>query len=138
MTYTIDISSAISNTRVQGTGFWGNDFSSKEELKSILNEYLFSMDEDEIIRLHFSCAKTKEAMKSYGDAEAAKGNNINVFDLLSIAKKDKFHGIYIYYRPGGWIDNNGTFKYIIEKGEKLYPQYNKKLIPILIELGIVL
>lgn len=58
--------------------------------------------------------------------------------MAVIARKDKFKDITIYYLPNGWYDDNGVFKFILEKGEEIMPQYGKKLTNILRELGIQL
>lgn len=58
--------------------------------------------------------------------------------LLLLQKKDKFNGITVYYVPCGWIDDKGTFKFILEKNGKTTPQYDKKLSAILSDIGIEL
>lgn len=77
-------------------------------------------------------------MKEFGNNLAAKGQNINLFSLAAIARKDKFKDITIYYLPNGWYDDKGVFKFVLEKGEEIMPQYGKKLTNILRELGVQL
>ena len=135
--YTVYINAANSEDGLYGTGFFGEDFSTKEELNALFRKYV--PKKNVVTKLHFSLASTTKAIKDYGDAEAAKGNNINIFALSAIAKKDKYYGINIYFLPCGWIDDKGTFKFVLETANgEIHPQYNKKLSIILSELGIVL
>lgn len=134
MKYTINISAADPRDGIVGPGGLGAFFSSVEDLKAIFKKYITR--KDMVVRITISSAETTYAIKEYGDNLAAKGQNIYLFALAAIAKKDKFSGIRIYYRPGGWYDKNGEFKFILKRGDKTIPQYNKKLAPILRELGV--
>lgn len=134
MKYTINISAADFKDGLFGTGFLGECFSSLEDLKTIFKKY--GPKKNITTKITISSAETISTIKDYGNSLAAKGENINLFALAAIAKKDKFNGIKIYYLPGGWYDENGEFKFILEKGDKIIPQYNKKLVSILRELGV--
>lgn len=136
MKYTINIKAVDFKDGLFGTGFFGEDFSSVEELKTIFREY--GPKKNVVTKITISSAETTSAIKDFGNNLAAKGQNINLFSLAVIARKDKFKDIAIYYLPNGWYDNNGVFKFILEKGEKIIPQYGKKLTNILRELGIQL
>lgn len=136
MKYTINISAADSKDILFGTGFFGEDFSSIEELKTIFRKY--GPKKNVVTKITIYSAETTSALKEFGNAQAAKGQNINLFSLAAIARKDKFRDIIIYYLPDGWYDDNGTFKFILEKGDKIVPQYGKKLSNVLRELGIQL
>lgn len=136
MTYTINISAADPKEFIFGTGFFGEEFSSKEDLKNIFRKYI--PKNNTVVKLTFSSAETTSKIKSFGNKLAAEGKNINIFALASIIKKDKFKGIKIYYVPCGWIDDNGTFKFILENDGKITPQYDKKLLAILSDIGIEL
>lgn len=136
MTYTINISAADPKEFIFGTGFFGEEFSSKEDLKNIFKKYI--PKNNTVVKLTFSSAETTSKIKSFGNKLAAEGKNINIFALASIIKKDKFKGIKIYYVPCGWIDDNGTFKFILENDGKITPQYDKKLLAILSDIGIEL
>lgn len=136
MTYTINITPADPKDIIFGTGFLGETFSSKDELKAIWRKYI--PKKDIITKLTFSSAETTAKIKAFGDKLAAKGENINLFSLAAIARKDKFNNIAIYYLHRGWIDNNGTFKFILERNNEVIPQYDKKLTTILSDLGIEL
>lgn len=136
MTYTINITAADPTEFIFGTGFLGETFSSKDELKAIWRKCI--PKKDIITKLTFSSAETTAKIKAFGDKLAAKGENINLFSLAAIARKDKFNNIAIYYLHRGWIDNNGTFKFILERNNEVIPQYDKKLTTILSDLGIEL
>lgn len=132
MKYTINIKAADFKDGLFGTGFFGEDFSSVEELKTIFREY--GPKKNVVTKITISSAETTSAIKDFGNNLAAKGQNINLFSLAVIARKDKFKDITIYYLPNGWYD--GVFKFVLEKGEET--QYGKKLTNILRELGIQL
>lgn len=136
MKYTVNIKAADFKDGLFGTGFFGEDFSSVEELKAIFRKY--GPKKNVVTKITISSAETTSAIKEFGNNLAAKGQNINIFSLAAIAKKDKFKDIVIYYLPGGWYDDKGVFKFILEKGEKIVPQYGKKLTDILRELGVQL
>lgn len=136
MKYTVNIKAADFKDGLFGTGFFGEDFSSVEELKAIFRKY--GPKKNVVTKVTISSAETTSAMKEFGNNLAAKGQNINLFSLAAIAKKDKFKTIVIYYLPGGWHDDKGVFKFVLEKGEEIMPQYGKKLTNILRELGVQL
>lgn len=134
MEYTINITAADPTEFIFGTGFLGETFSSKCDLKAIFRKYITKRDT--IFKLTFSSAETTAKIKAIGNELAARGENINLFTLAAIASKDKFNDITIYYLPCGWIDDNGTFKFFLERNNNITPQYNKKLSAILSDLGI--
>lgn len=124
-----------------GTGFVGAEFSTKKELLQLLREYA-TIEKDgvrywrEYIKLSFSLASTISSIKEEGNRQARENGVVNLFTTCLAAKKDPFYGIHIYYRPAGWLDENGNiFKFVVEKGKKLTPNYGK-LSNILKELGI--
>lgn len=124
-----------------GTGFMGEEFSTKKELIELLYKYA-TIEKDGIhywrkyIKLSFSLASTVSSIKEEGNRQAKENGVVNLFTACLAAKKDPFYGIHVYYRPAGWLDENGNvFKFVVEKGEELTPNYGK-LSSILKELGI--
>ena len=124
-----------------GTGFLGEEFSTKKELCELIRKYV-TIEKDgvrywrEYIKLSFSLASTISSIKEEGNRQAKKNDVVNLFTACLAAKKDPFYGIHIYFRPAGWLDENGNvFKFVVEKGEELTPNYGK-LSNILKELGI--
>ena len=124
-----------------GTGFIGEEFSTKKELTDLLRKYA-TIEKDgvrywrEYIKLSFSLASTISSIKEEGNRQAKENGVVNLFTACFAAKKDPFYGIHIYYCPAGWLDENGNvFKFVVEKGEKLTPNYGK-LSSILKELDI--
>lgn len=134
MAYTINIKAADFKDSFFGTGFFGETFSSIDDLKKIFREH--GPKKNVVTELTFSTAETTSRIKSLGNRLAAEGKNINIFALAAIQRKDKFNGITIYYLPNGWIDDKGTFKFVLDINNNLVPQYNKKLKAILLDLGM--
>lgn len=134
MTYTINIQAADPKEFIFGTGFFGETFSSKDELKAIFKKYV--PKKNIVVKLTFSSAETTAKIKDFGDRLAAEGKDINLFALAAIAQKDEFNDIAIYYVPCGWKDDKGTFKFILERKDEVIPQYDKKLCAILSDLGM--
>ena len=93
MKYTINIKAADFKDGLFGTGFFGEDFSSVEELKTIFREY--GPKKNVVTKITISSAETTSAIKDFGNNLAAKGQNINLFSLAVIARKDKFKDITI-------------------------------------------
>lgn len=124
-----------------GTGFLGAEFSTKKELTELLYKYA-TIEKDgkrywrQYIKLSFSLASTISSIKEEGNRQAKENGVVNLFTVCLAAKKDPFYGIHIYYRPAGWVDKDGNiFKFVVEKGKELTPNYGK-LSNILKELGI--
>ena len=121
-----------------GTGFMGEEFSTKKELLELLRKYAFIKKDGvrywpKYIKLSFSLASTISSIKEEGNRQAKENGAVNLF---TASKKDPFYGIHIYFRPTGWLDENGNvFKFMVEKGEELTPNYGR-LSNILKELGI--
>lgn len=124
-----------------GTGFMGEEFSTKKELLELLRKYAFIKKDGvrywpKYIKLSFSLASTISSIKEEGNRQAKENGAVNLFTACLAAKKDPFYGIHIYFRPTGWLDENGNvFKFMVEKGEELIPIYGR-LSNILKELGI--
>lgn len=124
-----------------GTGFMGAEFSTKKELTELLRKYATIKKNGirywrQYIKLSFSLASTISSIKEEGNRQAKENGVVNLFTACLAAKKDPFYGIHIYYHPAGWVDENGNvFKFAVEKGKELTPNYGK-LSNILKELGI--
>lgn len=121
-----------------GTGFMGAEFSSIDELRSLLHKYAtFEKDGKrywrEEIKMSFSLQSSVQAFKAEGDRQAKENGFVNLFSIGARLRKDPFHGIEIIYRPSRWIDEDGdTFAFILIKGDEVIPQ-KKKLRDILRE-----
>ena len=122
-----------------GTGFMGEEFSTIDELRSLLHKYAtFEKDGKsywrEEIKMTFSLQSSVQAFKAEGDRQAKENGVVNLFSCMA---KDPFRKISIIYRPSRWIDEDGDeFAFILIKGDEVIPQKNKKLRDILRELGI--
>ena len=125
-----------------GTGFMGEEFSTMDELRSLLHKYAtFEKDGKRYwrseIKMTFSLGTTLEAFKAEGDRQAKENGIVNLFSCIAACARDPFRKISIIYRPSRWIDEDGdTFAFILIKGDKIIPQKNKKLRDILKEIGI--
>ena len=121
-----------------GTGFMGAEFSSIDELRSLLHKYA-TYEKDgkkywrEEIRMSFSLQSSVQAFKAEGDRQAKENGFVNLFSIGARLRKDPFHGIEIIYRPSKWVDEKGNvFAFILIKGDEVIPQ-KKKLRDILRE-----
>ena len=125
-----------------GTGFMGAEFSTIDELRSLLHKYAtFEKDGKsywrEEIKMTFSLQSSVQAFKAEGDRQAKENGVVNLFSCMAACAKDPFRKISIIYRPSRWIDKDGSeFAFILIKGDEVIPQKNKKLRDILRELGI--
>lgn len=125
-----------------GTGFIGAEFSTIDELRSLLHKYAtFKKDGKsywrEEIKMTFSLQSSVQAFKAEGDRQAKENGVVNLFSCIAACAKDPFRKISIIYRPSRWIDEDGDeFAFILIKGDEVIPQKNKKLRDILREIGI--
>ena len=125
-----------------GTGFMGAEFSTMDELRSLLHKYAtFEKDGKsywrEEIKMTFSLQSSVQAFKAEGDRQAKENGVVNLFSCMAACAKDPFRKISIIYRPSRWIDEDGDeFAFILIKGDEVIPQKNKKLRDILKEIGI--
>ena len=121
-----------------GTGFMGAEFSTIDELRSLLHKYA-TYEKDgkkywrEEIKMSFSLQSSVQAFKAEGDRQAKENGFVNLFSIGARLRKDPFHGIEIIYRPSKWVDEKGNvFAFILIKGDEVIPQ-KKKLRDILRE-----
>lgn len=125
-----------------GTGFMGAEFSTIDELRSLLHKYAtFEKNGKsywrEEIKMTFSLQSSVQAFKAEGDRQAKENGVVNLFSCMAACAKDPFRKISIIYRPSRWIDKDGSeFAFILIKGDEVIPQKNKKLRDILKEIGI--
>lgn len=125
-----------------GTGFMGAEFSTIDELRSLLHKYAtFEKNGKsywrEEIKMTFSLQSSVQAFKAEGDRQAKENGVVNLFSCIAACAKDPFRKISIIYRPSRWIDEDGDeFAFILIKGDEVIPQKNKKLRDILKEIGI--
>ena len=140
--YNINIgstSNSISDNKFfLGTGFMGAEFSTIDELRSLLHKYA-TYEKDgkkywrEEIKMTFSLQSSVQAFKEEGDRQAKENGFVNLFSIGARLRKDPFHGIEIIYRPSKWVDEKGNvFAFILIKGDEVIPQ-KKKLRDILRE-----
>ena len=144
--YNINIgstSNSISDNKFfLGTGFMGEEFSTIDELRSLLHKYAtFEKNGKsywrEEIKMTFSLQSSVQAFKEEGDRQAKENGVVNLFSCIAACAKDPFRKISIIYRPSRWIDEDGdTFAFILIKGDEVIPQKNKKLRDILRSIGM--
>ena len=141
--YNINIgstSNSISDNKFfLGTGFMGAEFSTIDELRSLLHKYAtFEKDGKsywrEEIKMTFSLQSSVQAFKA---GQAKENGVVDLFSCMAACAKDPFRKISIIYRPSRWIDEDGdTFAFILIKGDEVIPQKNKKLRDILRSIGM--
>lgn len=129
--YTINISKL---NGFSGTGFFGEDFSSIEDLKAIFRKY--AVDPTAVYKLSFSLSSIKKSMIANGNEQARKNGNVDLFTVFAEASRNPFKDIVIFYCRCGWIDEHGLCKFILDDTKELKPQYGKKLSTILREIGM--
>lgn len=126
-----------------GTPFFGESFDTMKDLKNLLIKYATEQEDGkrywrEEIELSFELAETTEAIKQEGDRQCVEKGFVNPFSLAAIANKDPFKGIKVFWRPAGWIDEEGNvFKVVLVKGDEVTPKFCK-LSEVLIEIGLQL
>lgn len=124
-----------------GTGFMGEEFSTIDELRSLLHKYAtFKKDGKsywrEEIKMTFSLQSSVQAFKAEGDRQAKENGVVNLFSCIAACAKDPFRKISIIYRPSRWIDEDGDeFAFILIRDDKVIPQ-KKKLRDILRSIGM--
>lgn len=116
-----------------GTGFFGEKFSSYKEFLNIANSYK-QISKGKIMTFSFNTGNIIDSIKAKGDALAKKGQNINLFALVGLLSKDRLFKYKIHYRPGHWMKDGKEFKFILEKDEKLTILFQSKLSDIMREI----
>ena len=125
-----------------GTGFMGAEFSSIDELRSLLHKYATYEKNGkkywrEEIKMTFSLQSSVQDFKAEGDRQAKENGVVDLFSCMAACAKDPFRKISIIYRPSRWIDEDGEeFAFILIKGDEVIPQKNKKLRDILRSIGM--
>ena len=125
-----------------GTGFMGAEFSTIDELRSLLHKYATfendgKRDWREEIKMTLSLQSSVQAFKAEGDRQAKENGVVDLFSCMAACAKDPFRKISIIYRPSRWIDEDGNeFAFILIKGDEVIPQKSKKLRDILREIGV--
>lgn len=124
-----------------GTGFFGAEFDTFEELKQLLKKYAtFERDGKrywrKVIKMTFSLNSTFSAVKAEGDRQCQENGMVNLFSAVAAYRKDPFHKYTIFFCPGKWQDNKGIFSFLLQEDRKdPEPRYGK-LREILKEIGI--
>lgn len=124
-----------------GTGFFGAEFDTFEELKGLLRKYAtFERDGKKywrkVIKMTFSLEPTFAAVKAEGDRQCKETGMVELFSAITAYRKDPFHKYTIFFRPGKWQDDKGIFSFLLQEDRKdPEPRYGK-LKEILKEIGI--
>ena len=138
------VSIKIQERPLSSTGFLGEEVNSMEELKAVIKKYGTYNKNDgscywgDIVEIHFTTASIVDAIKESGERQCKENGEVNLFSFISILQKDPYKDVDVFYRPGGWIDDNGiTFNWIVSREEDHHPVYGK-LVDVLQELDIEL
>lgn len=77
-----------------GTGFWGEEINTHEELKSILKQYWRDKKTNNYrpFKLTFSLGENIAKAKSIGNKQASEGKTVNMFSVLGVLCNDPFRG----------------------------------------------
>lgn len=135
--YTVNISPVYGLPFI-GTGFLGEDFSTREELRKIILKHAFKEVNGKYssiapFKLTFFDSTTTTKIREKGNSQAEKGN-VNLLSFLPIINKDPFKGIEIYYNSSGFTIGEGNW--CICKNNKYTTK--SRLTDALAELGIIL
>lgn len=135
--YTVNIS-PVDGFSFFGTGFLGEDFSTREELRKIILKHAFKEVNGKYssivpFKLTFSDTTTTAKIRENGNSQAKNGN-VNLFSLIPIIKQNPFRGIEVYYNDGGYTFGEGNW--CIYKNNKYTTK--SRLTEVLAELGIIL
>lgn len=124
-----------------GTGFFGAEFDTFEELKQLLRKYA-TYERDgrrywrKVIKITFSLNSTFSSVKAEGDRQCEENGMVNLFSAVAAYRKDPFHKYTLFFRPSKWQDNKGIFSFLLQEGKgDPMPRYGK-LSEILKEIGI--
>lgn len=124
-----------------GTGFFGAEFNTFEELKGLLRKYAtFERDGKrywrKVIKMTFSLESTFSAVRAEGDCQCKENGMVELFSAIAAYGKDPFHKYTIFFRPGKWQDDKGIFSFLLQEGKgDPMPRYGK-LSEVLKEIGI--
>ena len=132
-----------------GTGFFGEEFETLDELKAIIRKYVCkeqskpSMAQYDF-KLAFSTAATVTAMKEAGSRQAEENGMVDLFGVAALAAKDPLYGKHVYFfRQTRCLKEtpDKAFHYIIEEQDQYRPVYaiNGQALPAVLQmLGVVL
>ena len=110
-----------------GTGFFGEKFSSFEKLKEILMKYLGENRAHAIMTFSFNTGSIIDEIKRRGDALSKKGQNIDLFIFAAALAKDPLSKYKIHYNPRHWVKDGRDFKFLLEENEELNIMFESKL-----------
>ncbi len=148
MQYTIDVipfnEGSFGMPLGLGTPFMGVIIKSCDDLVNAVHKYACKKQGDkyvyqtEFVRFRFCHKATTDSIIAAGDKQCKDNGSVNLFSVMAGLEKDPLYDYCIYYRPDGWIDDNGKiFKFIISKGEKNTPFYGR-LRDAAKEIGVIL
>lgn len=133
---------SVSGENFIGTGFFGEPFETKEELRAAMHKY-GAYEENGVrywhdeIKITVSSAKSVDEFKAAGDKSCKEKGFVNLFELAAIYNKDPLSRFKIFYRPGCWIDDDGrVFKFVLVVDGEPHPQFDTTLTKILQSIGV--
>ena len=123
-----------------GTGFWGEEINTHEELKSILKQYWRDKKTNNYrpFKLTFSLGENIAKAKSIGNKQASEGKTVNMFSVLGVLCNDPFRGKKLYFSGYGFKGHEDSHWMLVDKDEQKTFFPGEKLSQILPKLGIIL
>lgn len=126
-----------------GTGFWGEGIDSHEELKEIIKKYWKDKDGHyRPLKLTFSLGTNVAKAQEAGNQQAAKGETVNMFSVLSHLSHDPLRGMKLYFSGYGFKGHGNSYWMLedtrhSESAEMIFFP-GKKLSEVLPEIGVIL
>ena len=120
-----------------GTGFWGEQVSSHEELKTIIKKFWVNKNgEQRPFKMTFSSGKIVERIKATGNEVAKKGQSVDMIELMGGLKDDTLKGYTLLFAPWGFSKAPKANWLLINDNDKSETFLERKLSEILPLIGI--
>lgn len=124
-----------------GTGFMGAPFNTREEFKAAVIQYGTYTENGlkywrEELEISISSGETIEEFKAAGDRSCKENGFVDIFALAASMKKDPLHRYKIFYRPAGWVNAQGPFKFVLRDGDNIQILRNTTMSEIFRSIGV--
>ena len=120
-----------------GTGFWGEQVSSHEELKTIIKKFWVNKNgEQRPFKMTFSSGEIIERIKATGNEITKKDQSVDMIALGAGLKDDPLKGYTLLYAPWGFRKAPKAHWLLISDNDKSETFLERKLSEILPLIGI--
>ena len=120
-----------------GTGFWGEQVSSHEELKTIIKKFWVNKNgERRPFKMTFSSGEIIEHIKATGNKITKKGQSVDMIELGAGLKGDPLNSYTLLFAPWGFCKAPKANWLLINDNDKSETFFERKLSEILPLIGI--